>query len=72
MSIELRTSTWDDFPLVKIINARGENGYRTQADFDAHQLVFTPDRSIMAFDGKHMVGNLSLIHISEPTRPERI
>ncbi len=57
MSIELRTSTWDDFPLVKIINARGENGYRTQVDFDAHQLVFTPDRSIMAFDGKHMVGN---------------
>ena len=57
MSIELRTSTWDDFPLVKIINARGENGYRTQADFDAHQLVFTPDRSIMAFDGNHMVGN---------------
>ena len=57
MSIELKTSTWDDFPLVKIINARGENGYRTQADFDAHQLVFTPERSIMAFDGKHMVGN---------------
>ena len=57
MSIELRTSTWDDFPLVKIINARGENGYRTQADFDAHRLVFTPDRSIMAFDGNHMVGN---------------
>ena len=57
MSIELRTSTWDDFPLVKIINARGENGYRTQADFDAHKLVFTPDRSIMAFDGNHMVGN---------------
>ena len=57
MSIELRTSTWDDFPLVKIINARGENGYRTQSDFDAHQLVFTPDRSIMAFDGNHMVGN---------------
>ena len=57
MSIELKTSTWDDFPLVKIINARGENGYRTQADFEAHQLVFTPERSIMAFDGKHMVGN---------------
>jgi len=57
MSIELKTSTWDDFPLVKIINARGENGYRTQADFDAHQLVFKPERSIMAFDGKHMVGN---------------
>ena len=57
MSIELKTSTWDDFPLVKIVNARGENEYRTQADFDAHQLVFTPERSIMAFDGKHMVGN---------------
>ena len=57
MSIELRTSTWDDFPSVKIINARGENGYRSQVDFDAHRLVFTPDRSIMAFDGKNMVGN---------------
>jgi len=57
MSIELRTSTWDDFPLVKVINARGENGYRSQVDFDAHRLVFTPDRSIMAFDGKNMVGN---------------
>tara|TARA_B110000263_G_scaffold239812_1_gene242369 strand:- start:725 stop:1918 length:1194 start_codon:yes stop_codon:yes gene_type:complete len=57
MSIELRTSTWDDFPSVKVINARGENGYRSQVDFDAHHLVFTPDRSIMAFDGKNMVGN---------------
>ena len=57
MSIELRTSTWDDFPSVKVINARGENGYRSQVDFDAHRLVFTPDRSIMAFDGKNMVGN---------------
>jgi len=57
MSIELRTSTWDDFPSVKVINARGENGYRGQVDFDAHRLVFTPDRSIMAFDGKNMVGN---------------
>ena len=57
MSIELRTSTWDDFPLVKVINARGENGYRSQVDFDAHRLVFTPERSIMAFDGKNMVGN---------------
>jgi predicted acetyltransferase len=42
---------------VKVINARGENGYRSQVDFDAHRLVFTPDRSIMAFDGKNMVGN---------------
>ena len=57
MPIELRASTWDDFPLVKVINARGENGYRSQVDFDAHRLVFTPDRSIMAFDGKDMVGN---------------
>ena len=57
MSIELRTSTWDDFPSVKVINARGENGYRSQVDLDAHRLVFTPDRSIMAFDGKNMVGN---------------
>ena len=57
MTIELRTSTWNDFPSVKVINARGENGYRSQVDFDAHRLVFTPDRSIMAFDGKNMVGN---------------
>ncbi len=57
MPIELRASTWDDFPSVKVINARGENGYRSQVDFDAHRLVFTPDRSIMAFDGKNMVGN---------------
>ena len=57
MTIKLRTSTWNDFPSVKVINARGENGYRSQVDFDAHRLVFTPDRSIMAFDGKNMVGN---------------
>ncbi len=57
MPIELRASTWDDFPLVKVINARGENGFRSQVDFDIHRLVFTPDRSIMAFDGKDMVGN---------------
>jgi len=57
MPIELRASTWDDFPSVKVINARGENGYRSQVDFDTHRLVFTPDRSIMAFDGKNMVGN---------------
>ena len=57
MTIELRTSTWNDFPSVKVINARGENGYRSQVDFDAHRLVFTPDRSIISFDGKNMVGN---------------
>ena len=57
MTIKLRTSTWNDFPSVKVINARGENGYRSQVDFDAHRLVFTPDGSIMAFDGKNMVGN---------------
>ena len=57
MTIKLRTSTWNDFPSVKVINARGENGYRSQVDFDAQRLVFTPDRSIMAFDGKNMVGN---------------
>ena len=57
MTIKLRTSTWNDFPSVKVINARGENGYRSQVDFDTHRLVFTPDRSIMAFDGKNMVGN---------------
>ncbi len=55
--IEYRKNTWDEFARVKITNARGENGYRTETDLNAHRLIFEPDRAWSAFDGDHMVGN---------------
>ena len=55
--IEYRKNTWDEFARVKITNARGENGYRTKSDLNAHRLIFEPDRAWSAFDGDHMVGN---------------
>jgi predicted acetyltransferase len=59
MALTIRYSTWDDFPYVKTINARAENTHRSLSDsiYEAHKFVFPPDRNIMAFDGKNIVGN---------------
>ena len=59
MTIELKYSTWDDFPYVKTISSRGLTNFNTVDDpiYIAHKNIFPPDRNIMAMDGDKIVGN---------------
>ena len=56
MNIEYKSITWDDFVSVKTTTARAFHEYREDIDLRAHENIFDPDRSIIAYEGDYMVG----------------
>ena len=56
MGIEIRPNTWEEFPNLKVTNARGQNNFYSDADVEVFRLIFQPERSLSAFDDGEIVG----------------
>ena len=56
MELEIRPNTWEEFPKLKVTNARGQNNFYSDADVEIFRLIFQPERSLSAFEDGEVVG----------------
>ena len=56
MDLEIRPNTWEEFPGLKIANARAQNNFYSDSDVETFRLLFEPDRSLAAFEDGQIVG----------------
>ena len=56
MELEIRPNTWEEFPGLKIANARAQNNFYSDSDVETFRLLFEPDRSLAAFEDGQIVG----------------
>ena len=56
MEIEIRPNTWEEFPHLKVTNARGQNNFYGDLEVETFRLIFQPERSLSAFEDGEIVG----------------
>ena len=56
MEFEIRPNTWEEFPKLKVTNARGQNNFYSDTDVEIFRLIFQPERSLSAFEDGEIVG----------------
>ena len=56
MELEIRPNTWDEFPTLKVTNARAQNNFYSDTDIDIFRIIFQPERSLSAFQDGKIVG----------------
>lgn len=56
MAIDIRPNTWEEFPHLKVTNARGQNNFYGDLEVETFRLIFQPERSLSAFEDGEIVG----------------
>ncbi len=56
MELEIRPNTWEEFPGLKVANARAQNNFYSDSDVETFRLIFEPDRSLAAYENGRIVG----------------
>ena len=57
MELEIRPNTRDEFPTLKVTNARAMGLFYMDTDVETYRLIFQPERSLAAFEDGQIVGN---------------